>query len=407
MIDLESIERARALACQPEFRGEIWEDDADNEQLCDFLQCHFHRPILRLGKLDTTRRIGIRAANQIGKTRIGELIIKHRMKHDPAPTVMYDINDDACKDHQKTRFGPLLRTIEPFASIMDNLLSDNRTRWDVTTKDILFPGLVFRARPLNEGWTQKISVRYGMISDAALAERNGQLRRAFIRSRQYEKNDLWIIESQGGIAGNDPDDFVRFMGTTTDGKLYVTCPLCGKSEQFFFHQIRPADFVPTPPKDIPSLDHVAWIEHNRPLMLSDEGRHCGFRHGNLPAEKIENTLDENEIKETTHYVCMHCGGKWVDDGNGGTIRTALDHSSHYVSSNTKGIPGHFGFSIPAWINPKISWGSCLLNFKQALLAKRDGNYLPMQEFFTKWAGEDWNPNMQAIEHRSQIIPGSY
>lgn len=406
-IDIEAIARAKTLACQPEFRGEIWEDDADNEQLADFLKCHFHRPILKISRLDTTRRIGITAANQIGKTRIGELIIKHRMKHDPANVVMYDINEDACRDHQQNRFGPLLRSIEPFCSIMNGLLSNKRTRWDVTTKDIRFPGFTFRARPLNEGWTQKITVRYGMISDAALAEKNGQIRRAFVRSRQHEKDDLWVVESQGGMAGNEPDDFVRFMSSTTDEKLFVTCPLCGKSEQFFFHKIRPAEFVPTPPKDVPSLDWVAWIEHHRPLLLSDDGRHCGFRHGNIVADQVESGLDENEIRQSCHYLCYHCGGRWNDDGNLGKIRTGLDESSHYVASNEKAIPGYYGFSIPAWINPKISWGSCLLNFKQALLAKRDGNYLPMQEFYTKWAGEHWNPNIQAIDHRSQIIAGSY
>ena len=43
------------------FRGEIWEDDADNEQLKDFLACHFHRPILKVSRASTTRKIGIRA----------------------------------------------------------------------------------------------------------------------------------------------------------------------------------------------------------------------------------------------------------------------------------------------------------------------------------------------------------
>jgi len=385
------------------FRGEIWEDDADNEQLKDFLACHFHRPILKVSRASTTRKIGIRAANQVGKSRIGELIIKDRMKWDPGNVIIYDISGDSCNDHMKNRFGPLLRSINPFGKVMRELLSNNETRFDVTQRDIRFPGFIFRARPLNEASTQKITVRYGMISDAALIEKNGQIRRAFIRSRQHEGEDLWIVESQGGIAG---DDFTEFMGTTTDAKLQVTCPSCGGEQPFLLHRTRGEDFTPKVPLIIPSLDHTAWIEHHRPLLL--EQKSSGFRHGGGDAAKLPTSdLDENDVMRTTHYECFHCGGQWRDDGNGGKVRTSIDRSSHYIESNPKALDGHFGYSIPAWVNPKISWGSCLIAFKRAMIAREKGNLLPLQEFRTKWAGEDWNPEQDDIKGSRTIVIGSY
>ncbi len=402
------VNRCIEAAGEKLFRGEIWEDDADNEYLKDFLACHFHRPILKVARPLKCGTIGIRAANQVGKTRIGELVMKHRMKWDPGNVVMYDISGDSCNDHMKNRFMPMLRSISPFSEVIRGLLSNNETRFDVTQRDIRFPGFIFRARPLNEASTQKITVRYGMISDAALIERNGQIRRARIRSRQHEGEDLWVIESQGGTKG---DDFTEFMDTTTDGRLNVTCQICGGSMPFVFHRVRGEDFKPRPPLIIPSLNHTAWIEHYRPLLM--EQRNSGFRHGPLSGTDFDaaklptGELDENEVMRTTHYECYHCGGHWEDDGNGGDVRTAIDHSSHYVDANPNALEGHYGFSIPAWINPKISYGSCLIAFKRAMIAREKGNLLPLQEFRTKWAGEDWNPETDDIKASRTIVIGSY
>ncbi len=241
----EDLLRLSFAAMGKTFRGEIYEDDADNEHIAEFVGCHFHRKIFRDAQLSSTRRIGLRAANQIGKSRIGELIMKHRMKHDPGNMVMYDITDDKVIDHMKNRFMPLLKSIPQLGAVIRELLDNPDTRFNVTTADILFPGMIFRARPLNEQWTQSITVRYGQISDAALAGKNGQIRRAFVRSRQHEADELWFIESQGGVEG---DDFTSFMATTNEMKLQVRCPLCGGKQRFLWHHERKEDFKATLPR---------------------------------------------------------------------------------------------------------------------------------------------------------------
>jgi len=91
------------------FRGEMYDDDPDNPNLKDFLACHFHRKILRDAIKKTTRRIGVRAANQLGKTTILEIIAKFLMKHRPADMLMWDMNEAKSDDHMKNRFMPILR----------------------------------------------------------------------------------------------------------------------------------------------------------------------------------------------------------------------------------------------------------------------------------------------------------
>jgi hypothetical protein len=108
--DMRQTPDAQPDRLRPPFRGEIYEDDTDNECFGAFLRCHFHRPVLRALNRPTTRFVGIRHANQIGGTTIGELGLKHRIKYDPGNMVMYDISDDASGNHMRSRAFPIFRS---------------------------------------------------------------------------------------------------------------------------------------------------------------------------------------------------------------------------------------------------------------------------------------------------------
>jgi hypothetical protein len=399
--------RAKKAINQKVFRGEIHENHAGNAHLKEFLACHFHRKIMRDAKLSTTRRQGLRAANQIGKTRIGECIMIYRMEHDPAHTVVYDETIEKSRDHMSNRFGPLLKSIPSFGKIFKDIMANNR--FDVTTQDIRLPGMIFRARPLNEQWTQSITVRYGLISDAALCDPR-QVRRAFVRSRQHEKDDFWFVESQGdAMNGQTGGGFKEFMATTNDAKLWVRCPLCQTRQRFIFHHERTQDTQIVAPLSVASLDRDAWISHNKPILLSEERRHAGFKvEGEL--KKDDGSINEQQIMRATVYECPHCGGIWRDDGLFGETRRYLDREAgmdeNWIATRPDALPGYLGYSLPVWINPIISWGSAMLFFRQAMEAKKMGNLSNLQEFRTKWEGEDWD--CSGIGFRDQTpAPGSY
>ncbi|MEY4385150.1 MAG: hypothetical protein RLY20_433, partial [Verrucomicrobiota bacterium] len=261
------------------FRGEIWEDDAgiplvqdaaSNGRPFDITTCHYWKEPLRVANLATTRRLYLTAANQIGKTLACELIARHRVKHDPGHMVLYDMTIEAAEDHGKTRFIPFLRSIPGISRIIDQVEAENR--FNVTTTDIQLPGMILRVRPLNEANTQRITVRYIFIHDAALAEKNGQLRRAIIRARAFEGQELIVMESQGGIEGDDYSELAN--KTSTNADLWVRCPLCDGEQKFAWHAERPEDFKARPPKSVPSLDHEAWANHHTPLLLKPENIHA-------------------------------------------------------------------------------------------------------------------------------------
>ena len=410
----ESMVNAALGSVGRSFYGEPYEDDVENPGLRDFLACHFHRKILRDSKLASTRRIGLRAANQIGKTTIAEIILKYRMKYDPGDMMMWDMSEEKSNDHMKNRAGPILRADPVLGPMFRAIMETPETRWDVTTQDIRLPGMVFRARPLNEQWTQSVFLRYGAICDAALCEPN-QVRRARLRFTQHETDYLWIVESQGGVEG---DGFTEWMSETNEMKLHVRCPICGTRVRFLFYHLRTDETKLVPPKDIPSLDHAAWIEHNRPILLDKDRKHAGFKVLSENLKLDDGSINEQEIMRATAYECPHCGGIWKDDNiyhAGGQVtygptRSYLDREAgldeSWIATRATAMPGFLGYSLPRWINPKPSWGGIMLTFRQAMAAKKLGNLMPLQEFQTKWAGEDWQPN-EFLFGAKTITTGTY
>ena len=300
------IEAAIEAVSKSVFRGEIYEDDTENPNTKEFLACHFHRKILRDALKRTTRRIGVRAANQLGKTTILELIAKFLMKYYPADTLMWDMNEAKSDDHMKNRYMPILRSDPVLGPIFKRIAATPETRWDVCTTNILLPGMVFRARPLNEQWVQSFPAKYGFLHDAALVESH-YVRKIEVRFTKYESSYLWCAESQGDAPmGNLGGGFADFMGKTNEQKLWVRCPSCQTQVRFTFHHQRNDDTKIVAPLSVPSLDREAWVAHHRPILLSDERKHCGFKvAGEL--NHNDGSINEREIIKSTVYECPHCG----------------------------------------------------------------------------------------------------
>lgn len=387
------------------FRGEIYEDDRDVPMIdayandgkpFDIGTCQYLREPFQIANRPTTRLIALSAANQIFKTGFCELVGKHKAKHDPGHMTFYDMEGDSAKDHAKTRIMPFFKSIPGIGDIIREIEADNR--FDVTTTDIQLPGMILRVRPLNETNTQRITSRYIFIHDAALSGKNGQIRRAMVRATQYEGRELIVIESQAGIEG---DDFTRIVESTNDARLWVKCPCCEMNQPFLWHRPREQEFVPTPPKTVPSLDRESWLNHWTPIFRSPDRAHAGFKRGDEILTKMpDGKYDEKEIMRGTHYECYHCGEKWIDDGRDGATRKAIDASSHYVSERQTSRPGYYGFRIPRWINTRISWGKVMVEY---LKAKHDqnvfANELPLQEWYQKVAAETWKEGMGSFTAR--------
>lgn len=404
--------RAIALAAKantPPFRGEIWEDDANvglaqdsshGNKPFDINTCIYWKPALQKANHPDTRLIGIQAANQIAKSLICELIARHKIKHDPGHMVLYDQTIEASDDHMKTRFMPFLKSIPAIRDQIEQVIAaTSNGRFAVTDTDIRLPGMILRGRPMNESSTQRITIRYMFIHDAAIPgenARNGILRKARIRLTQYIGQELLVVESQGGTIEEEvPDDFTMLMEETDKGELHVTCPCCGQSQNFTIKgwQVRrEEDFQAT----LPHSSRTGSLEEQEQkraeltkTLKSDARRACGFKRGDeLLARMGEGLFNERDIRANTVYECYHCGEHWPDTPE---MRDTLQKSSFFVPTNPGASPGRFGFIIPAWICPRIPWGQIMLEKVQADNAKVLGNELLIQEWETKRAATTYDP----------------
>lgn len=381
------------------FYGEIWENTAtvpmgrgyaNQGKPFDINSANYLRPIFQAIKDPDIPVIGAQAAVQMLKTfSCIEEAAAYFIQHDPGDMIVYIGGDDSARDQSKSRLVPRLRAIPGVARQIETAEAANR--WDITTQEYYLPGMVLRIWGLNENTTQRISLRRVLISDAFLSKKTGLIQQAIARTTQYRDERKIIIESQGGEVG---DDFDEFMNTTDKAWLHVKCPVCGQGQPFEFSRERKEGFIPTPPLDVPSLDHAAWVAHHLPILNGNERRFSGFKRG--PDELVkrsDGSYNEKAILEHTYYECFHCGGEWKDNPQ---TRLQVDQSSYYVPTNPNALPGYRGFSWPAWAGQRLKWGgeSCMLGYLRAKKAKDElGNEEPFRQWFNKRAARAWDPNL--------------
>lgn len=352
----------------PMFDGEIWESDADvpmgkgyanDGKPFDIQTALYLRPAFQAIRNPAIRKVVIKAGVQTLKTFVVEKSTAFFARHDPGDMTFYDCDQEAAKDHAKSRVGPLLKSIPGLAAQFAEVEAGNRH--DITTTEFYLPGMTLRFWPLNESSTQRITLRYVFISDAFLSKNTGMLKQAIARTTQHPLDKKIIIESQGSDEG---DDFDREFSETDQGQCWVKCPHCGVPQEFVWDAARA------------------------------DGSYAGMKRGPDELVKLDDgTYNAQEILKETHYECLHCRAVWHDTPD---VRAKLDASAHYVPANPSANPENIGLSWPAWINRRIKWGEIMLEY---LLAKRSkeqfGNLDPLRQWYQKRAARTWSENLVA------------
>lgn len=372
-----SLEKNAFASLGKTFRGEIWEDDADvpmgkgysNEGKPFDINtaCYLKLPQQAIRNA-SKRKVVARAAVQTLKTfGTVEKPASYFIKHEPGDMAIYDCDIEAAKDHAKSRLGPLLKSVPGIA----DQIAETANRHDISTTEFYLPGMTLRMWPLNESATQRITLKYVFISDAFLSKRTGLIEQAIARTTQHPKDKKIIIESQGSEEG---DDFDRQWLSTDQGELHVKCPLCGEGQPFEWDRER------------------------------EDGTFAGFQRG--PEESVilpDGKYNESEIIRNTHYECFHCRGKWLDVP---LTRAALDASSYYVSKNPTANPENAGFSWPAWINRRLSWGKIMVEYLVSKKADREwNNREPYKQWVQKRAGKTWTDKFE--RPTAKVMIGSF
>lgn len=395
------------------FRGEIWEffsgtpmgrGFANEGQPFDIETANYLREPIREIRVRPFGKFVFLAAVQMMKTHATiEQPAGFFICNDPGDMTIYFSGDESALDQSKARFKPFLSGNPEIAKIMAaTRAAGPEGRYAITTDEFYLPGMVLRIWPLNESSTQRITLRYVFISDAFLSKRTGLIQQAIARTTQHDtvriRDYKIVLESQGS---EEDDDFDKQWQSTDQRRLHVVCPECASRQIFDWHRLRPEDFVPIPPKDIPSLDHQEWIAHHRPLLLKEERRHAGMKRGD-DVRREDGGYDETAVLRQTYYECYHCGRPWRDDSK---TRLALDRSSTYVRTNETAPSHDIGFWWPAWAGQRIAWGKIMLEYLDAKCSAANANYDPLKLWHQKRAARPWS--LQITRPQIEVSAGSY
>ena len=405
------------------FRGEIWENSAgvpmergfaNSGEAFDIQTACYLKPVQQAIRSRPYGKFVIRAAVQMLKT-FGtiEEPAAYFIAHDPGDMNIYLCGDDTAFDQAKARLMPRLRTIPSVGRIITE--AEQINRFDVTTAELYLPGMVLRIWPMNATTTQRMTLRYVLISDAFLSGKTGIIDQAIRRTTQHNtkqfKDYKIIVESQGG---EDGDDFDSQWQETDQGAIQVVCPECACGQPFAWHreriqsvghpkitndnpQIRDTFkgeiFRAIPPKSVPSLDWNSWSEHHTKILLSNERRHAGMKRGDETTKRADGNYHEQEVMRQTYYECYYCGSSWHDTT---ATRQLLDETCYYVPENPTALPENIGFSWPSWAGQRLPWGGeqNMLGYLRAYRKKQEfGNEEALKQWYQKSAAKSWNPNL--------------
>ena len=236
------------------FRGEIWENSkgvpmgrgyANEGEPFDPQSACYLKHVMKAIREKPFGTFVIKAAVQTLKT-FGtiEEPAAYFMQHDPGDMGIYFSGDDVGFDQSKSRFTPRLRSMPGVEAMLAAAEEEDQNM--ITTAKFFLRNMVLRVMPLNESTTQRITLRYVMISDAFLAKRTGLIKQAKARTTQHNstrvKDYKIIIESQGCDKG---DDFETEWKATDMAEIHTVCPHCGKGQQWDWSRERGADFEAT------------------------------------------------------------------------------------------------------------------------------------------------------------------
>lgn len=377
-LKIDGLEQLAAAAIGKTFRGEVWEFAADipmgkgfknDGKPFNIEEAKYLKPVFRQIKNPKRRKHVWKAGVQGLKSYAAVKSAAYKIVHDPGDMAIYDCDIEAARDNFKSRLGPMLKSIPE----IDAMIASVESRHDVGISEMYLPGMTLRMWPLNISSTQRITLRYVVISDGFLSGNTGLVEQAIARTTQHPHDKMIIIESQGS---DENDDFDRQYQSTDQGELHVVCPVCGMNQPFEFDRKR------------------------------DDGSYSGFQRG--PDEKIllkSGKYDEAAIMRETFYECFFCRKPWLDNYK---IRAHLDESSNYIPANPNANPENAGFNWPNWINTRIPWGgdAVMLGYLIAKRADKEfANKEPLKQWYQKRAAKTWSDRLSG--DKIPVIIGDY
>ena len=326
---------------------------------------------LRALRAPEVRLISVRGAVQTTKSLLADIFVPYVIEHDPGD-LLWLMEDDKKAREYAERAIALAKSVPGISELLMDV-----DRSDKTKTALKFRHMKVLLAGLNPGNVQSLSWRYVIVDETWLHPRDGLLRQAMYRTKQYPDTKKILLIGQGGWEDDDHD---REHKETWQLELHYDCPKCGKPQPFEQTRQRPDDFP------------IAELR----------GTYAGLGWDTNENTRPNGRWDFEEASQTAHHRCFYCDHRIEDTPD---IRRRLNDSYRYFPAGREPIteagkpgcvwPPRVGFHWPAEASMRVPFRDLVSKYLRAKVAQEEQGYmLPMQEYYQRDRGISWNEALE-------------
>jgi hypothetical protein len=282
----------------------------------------------------------------------------------------------------------MIRSVPEIAAMLEDV-----NRNDKTKTELKFKHMKLVMCGLNAGNVQSLSWQKVIIDEKWMHPKDGLIRQAMDRTKQYPDTKKILLIGQGGVEDDDPDIEHK---KTDQRELHYSCPNCGAYQIFELNRQRPENFPITK------------------LRGTYSGLLCDINERTKPGGK----WNWEEVGKSAHHRCYHCDHRIEDKWE---VRRRLNDSYAYFPAGTPEqvkveagrrylktgelparvpFPKAVGFWWPGEASMRVPFSELLVKYLQAKQMADELAYrLPLQEYYQKDRGLTWSDLTEA-EYRA-------
>lgn len=325
------------------------------------------------------RRVHECGATQVMKSMAGDLWVPYVLEHLRGPMLVLFEDDPKADLFASSGLMETLRKHPGLSKMLGDATRESRHNVQGTWIKTLFSQLLVAG--LNDGNVSSLSWQFVWISESWQHGNDGLLKKAIKRTDRFPDTHKILNESQASVAGTDLHEAVKDVQQVP---LTWACPACdGRQTWEWKHWSyqRPSDFKPRPRKGIFLTAGGIQIESEAPKP----GTYAGMR---FPDDE---KLSLVRRAERAYWECLWCGYHIEDRPE---VRRQLADSYRQVfwtgGGENDAIPEDVNllpaekevcFVLPFEANMTNKFASTVLSYLKADRAKREGNEIPLQDWF--------------------------
>lgn len=304
------------------------------------------------------RQVNIMASPRCAKTLCAEIFLLHTLANSAGTFAWIQSTDEMASKMGSLRMIPLLKNCPPVKQMIPDM-----SKFVINIRKFTFPHMSVFLSGAKIKALQSIGYKY-LIGDEVWLWDQGFIGEAKSRTIDFQHTSKILFLSQGGMAG---DDWTTEFNKYPIYEWGFICPKCNKEQVYSWNKVR------------------------------EDGTYAGITWTKDKLTKPDGQWDYQAAAKTARLSCFYCKHEITDNPQN---RRYLNDHGVYINTSTKGDLKRKSFRWNALANIEIQFGDLVIEYLQAKdILTREGNMLPMQEFYQKRMATSFNNDMSIPIHK--------